>query len=76
MIKVTTKAGVIIHYMQADWIECAMCGKEIMYSEIGPNYGVPWYQGPCRSTFPEAGGKTVCKPCHDRWAEWDAKTER
>jgi hypothetical protein len=73
VIKAKSEDGIIIRYLWDDFIDCAMCGKEILYSQIGPNYGVPWYQGPCRSNFPDAGGKTVCKPCYDRWAEWDAK---
>lgn len=71
MITVHTKDNVYIHFMTVDFIDYTICSKEILYSGIGPNYGVPWYQGPCRSTFPDAGGKTVCKHCFDKWEQWD-----
>lgn len=71
MISIKSDDGVIIRYMWVDTIECAMCGNEIDYSPIGLNYGVPWYCGPTRSDFPNAGGKTVCKSCYDKWFDWN-----
>lgn len=58
-----------IHYhrmFDPDPIECAMC----------PNLGqwifaVPYYCGVVREGCSEGGYKSVCKPCHDRWAAWN-----
>lgn len=34
-------------------------------------HAVPWYCGPVAEGESEGGYKTVCKGCHDKWAEWD-----
>lgn len=76
MISINRDDGIIINYMYVDTVECAMCSKEIDYYRIGPNYGVPWYMGPVKEGFPEAGGKTVCKPCFDKWVAWNNGSEQ
>lgn len=66
----------VVIYMWDDYVDCAMCGQLTPHTQVGPNYGVPWYCGPCRSDHPEAGGKAVCKPCFDRWERWDREQQR
>jgi len=52
--------------LNAEPIKCGMCGALGFHDHF-----VWYYEGPCCSLHPERGGVTVCKPCHDKWSEWD-----
>ena len=57
---------VIVIDLNAQTVDCGMCGIEGFH-----DYCVPWYCGPVRDGESEGGYRTVCKSCHDKWAEWD-----
>lgn len=57
-------AWLVVHLWQEPQ-ECNMCGA------VGHHrHAVPWYCGPVLEGGSEGGYKTVCEPCHDRWAKW------
>ena len=66
--QVLIEDGIKVAFIIDMWVEpleCGMCGS------LGHhNHCVPWYEGPTREGQSDHGYRTVCKSCHDRWAEW------
>lgn len=57
---------VTVIHLNAEPIECAMCGCEGFHT-----HAVPWYCGPVLEGQSEGGYKSVCSSCHDRWDLWN-----
>ena len=51
--------------MNAQPVECGMCGAEGFHDHC-----VPWYCGPVLEGESEGGYRTVCKLCHNKWEDW------
>ena len=65
IMQIYSSESLIVIDMNSYPIECGVCNALGFHRHC-----VPWYCEPVLEGHSEGGYRTVCKPCHDKWAAW------